>query len=177
MQTATVNRLSACRHPAVNAVLFQIGWFICVLGGDLPALAFTAFYLLFHFGWYSQLKGEWLYTVVIASAGVILDSFNLWLGVFSSPEGFPLWLLCLWILVATVVPHGLYWLRCRPLLAIAFGAIGGAGSYTAGIQLGAASSENLFLSQLIWLVQWGVLFPLLLIISDWIPGRRQQENL
>ena len=175
MQSASLRCLNVCRHPAVNAVLFQVGWFVCVIGGNFAALAYTTIYLLFHFGWYSQLKGEWRYTVAIASTGIVLDSCNLWLGVFSSPEGFPLWLACLWLLVATVIPHGLYWLRARPLLAIACGAIGGAGSYTAGIQLGAASSENLFASQLIWLAQWAVLFPVLLKACDWIPGNQQAQ--
>lgn len=166
MQATTASRLNWLRHPAVNALLFQLGWFICVLGGSTAALLFTIPYLVFHFGWYSELKGEWRYTLIVLALGLALDSLNLAFGVFETDSGFPIWLACLWILLATLLPHGLHWLRYRPLLAATLGAIGGMASYNAGILMGVAETENLTLSRIIWMAQWCVLIPGLLIATD-----------
>jgi hypothetical protein len=151
----------------LNAALFQLGWLICVLGGNLAAIAFTLPYLLFHFRFISGNHREIVFVALIAGIGMLLDAANIASGIFSVPgTAFPLWLACLWLLFATLVPHGLRWLSGRPLLAAGFGAIGGSMSYLAGIELGVASSDHIALALATWATQWAVIVPLALALSN-----------
>lgn len=154
-------------RPVVNAVLFQFGWFACVLGGNVVAGAFLLPYLLVHFGWVSRLRGEWLYTIAVAVTGFGFDWLLSQAGVFKLAEpGFPVWLAALWVLFATLVPHGLRWLQGRYWLAAALGAAGGASSYAAGISLGVASADVPWLAYTVWAAEWALLMPLLVLAAE-----------
>lgn len=152
-----------------NALLFQLGWFVCVLGGNKLALAWICPYLLFHFYYVSQTRREWLFLLAVTAIGVSLDSVALKIGMFSLPGNgfFPIWLVCLWICFATLIPHGLSWLQGRPVLAALFGAVGGSLSYAAGIKLGAANSINTNAAIIYWAAQWAILLPSLLFVAKW----------
>ncbi len=45
------------RRRLLNAALFQLGWFACVLGGDLVAVAVTAAILFAHGQFFVQATG------------------------------------------------------------------------------------------------------------------------
>lgn len=152
----------------VNAVLFQLGWFACVLGGNLNALIWTVPYLALHFSCISRFRNEWVFVSVFAALGITLDSLAMAGGIFSIPGNlpFPIWLACLWLMMGTFIPHGLSWLLGRPLLATAFGAIGGCLSYYAGIRLGVAQTDKLPLALAFWAVQWGLLVPMALAAAQ-----------
>jgi hypothetical protein len=156
------------KRNLVNAVLFQLGWFACVIGGDIIALLWTVPYLILHFLYISTQGKEWQFVLFVAVLGSILDAAAIAAGMFSVSSALPLpvWLICLWLLFGTLIPHGLSWLRGRSWLAALFGAIGGSMSYIAGVRLGAASTDNLMVSSLIWATQWALLLPLLLAIAE-----------
>jgi hypothetical protein len=160
----------------VNAVLFQLGWFACVFGGDLNALIWTIPYLILHFSCITTLRGEWKFVVAVAAIGIAVDSLNLAAGIFAveGPMLFPIWLACLWLLFATFIPHGLSWLSGRPVLAALFGAVGGSMSYLAGIKIGVASTDNLSLAMVVWATQWAIMLPLALAAAQrWLVEPQQ----
>lgn len=170
--------INPTRRMIINGILFQLGWFMCVLGGNVYALIWLLPYLYVHFRYISQSPGEWLFVFAVTTLGISLDSVALHVGIFSIPGNpvFPLWLACLWVLFATAIPHCLSWLQGRPAAAALFGALGGSMSYLAGIKLGAARSDNTSIAVIYWAVQWAVLLPGLLLLASHIPAVPQRQH-
>ena len=75
----------------------------------------------------------------------------------------PIWLATIWIGLATLPHHSLWWMRSRILVNILFGALGGPLAYWGGTRLGAASFPlSLEYSLLVLAVVWAVLWPLVM---------------
>lgn len=143
-----------------NAILFQLGWFACVLGGDGPWLLVAGLALAVHLLWVSSWAAQGKLLLSVFLLGCAVDSFLLHLGVFDFGEPrtlIPLWLALLWLLLATTLDHSLAW-SARPWWrASLLGAIGGPLAYYAGAQLGGVqlplgTATTLGLLALIWAV-------------------------
>ena len=130
-----------------NFVIFQLGWFACVLGAVhkqvLWAVVVTLAYIVFH-AWRSPSpKTEISLLMKAFIFGLVADTLIMHLGIINfgdawpSPYLSPLWMWILWVLLATTVNGSLSWLRGRPVLAAVLGGICGPLSYEAGIRLGA----------------------------------------
>jgi len=148
-----------------NALLFQAGWFACVLGGTGWWLLVPLATLVIHFCWTSSWAAEGKLVVSVTLAGAALDSFLLQMGVFEFADSetlAPIWLVLLWALLATTLNHCLAWSAKPVWLAGGLGAIGGPLSYFAGSNL---AEVNLPLGNqttaLILVPLWAVTFPLL----------------
>lgn len=144
----------------INAVLFQLGWFACVLERGIIAVALTLLILFAH-GWLQKpSRGEWRAIGLIAGIGTVQDVILMQLDVmrFDTHPWPPLWLVCLWLLFATTLNHSLRWLSQRWLLAAALGAIAGPLSYLAGERLGALSLNHAMLPLLAF--AWALGLPL-----------------
>ncbi len=148
-----------------NVVLFQAGWFACVLGGTGPWLLVPVAVLWIHFFWISswQAEGKLIATVVLTGAAI--DSFLMQTGVFAFPGDSllaPLWLVVLWAMLATTLNHCLAWTARRIWLASLLGAVSGPLSYFAGAAL---AEVELPLGQsmtfAILAAVWAITFPLL----------------
>jgi len=149
----------------VNALLFQLGWFACVLGGDSPWLLLVAVALAVHLLWVSSWAREGKLLLSVFLLGSAVDSFLLHMGVFDFGEPrtlIPLWLALLWLLLATTLDHCLAW-SARPWWrASLLGAVGGPLAYYAGARLGGVELPlgdvpTLALLALIWAVLMPVL--------------------
>lgn len=122
-----------------NAILFQLGWFACVLGGDGPWLLVVAVALAVHLFWVSSWPAEGKLLLSVFLFGSAVDSFLLHLGVFDFGEPrtlIPLWLASLWLLLGTTLNHCLAWSAQPWWRASLLGAVGGPMAYYAGAQLG-----------------------------------------
>ncbi|ARN76298.1 hypothetical protein BST96_04430 [Oceanicoccus sagamiensis] len=154
----------AANKKLLNAALFQLGWFACVLGGDVVAFVVTVAILCIHELFIVNKRFEWPLITIIALTGFVVDNALTQFGVFSfqSPSllYIPLWLLCLWVLFATTLNHSLGWLKERLWLAALLGAISGPMSYLAGSKLAdvALSTPPLF-SMLCISLCWAILLP------------------
>ncbi|WPC05924.1 DUF2878 domain-containing protein [Pseudomonas benzenivorans] len=123
--------------PIVNALLFQLGWLACVLGGG-PWLWLVLPILAVHLLWTASWAAEGKLLLSVFLAGSALDSFLLNLGVFDFGEPrtlIPLWLALLWLLLATTLNHCLAWTAQPWWRGSLLGAVGGPLSYYAGAQL------------------------------------------
>ena len=148
-----------------NAVLFQCGWFACVLGGDSRWLLIGIAALGAHLLWISSWAREGQVILAVTVLGTLVDTALRGLGVFefNTPGPLiPLWLILLWALLATTLRHCLAW-SARPWwLASLLGAVGGPLSYYAGSQLAGVSFGYGTIPTLIGLaLLWAMLFPLL----------------
>jgi len=57
----------------INLILFQLGWFFCVLGGDLYALVYLPIALLLHQCLVLTDRGEWWLILAVAIVGSCWD--------------------------------------------------------------------------------------------------------
>ncbi len=171
-------------HILRNIVLFQLGWFACILGaaygfpllGTSLALAVVAIHL--HF----TRQMQEAYLVLIAGVlGLVVDTILItggWMmfraGVVLDPFP-PYWMVALWLLFATTLNHSLAWLKSRRLMAAFLGFIGGPLAYYAGAKLGAA--EISFPESLLAIgTAWAIAMPLLASIADRLQRRASNYN-
>lgn len=131
-----------------NFLVFQLGWFVSVIGaaygwpwaGVIYALTWLAVHSLAA----GNGGGEALRLALAAAAiGYIVDSALVLSGAIAFPESTrlgwpsPLWMAALWLMFSMTLRHSLGWLRGRYLLAALLGAVGGPLAYWAGEQLDA----------------------------------------
>jgi hypothetical protein len=155
-----------------NFVVFQVGWFACVLGAAnqqvLWAVIGTMAYITFHVWRSPSPKTESKLLLKVFIFGLVADTLIMYLGYLDfqddwpSPYLSPLWMWVLWVLVATTVNSSLTWLRGRPVLGAILGAICGPMSYEAGIRMGAGGwgSGGQIMGFLLVGLVWAVAVPL-----------------
>ena len=157
------------RERIANAVLFQLGWLACVLGGNSLWLLLAVAALVIHLRWISSWAAEGRLILCVVIVGTAVDSVLRYLDVFRFADAsplIPLWLMLLWALLATTLRHCLAW-SARPWwLASGLGAVGGALSYYAGGRLAGVQFPYGDIPTLILIgLLWAVLFPLLHLMA------------
>lgn len=148
----------------INLALFQVGWLVCVVGGDLYAVAFTLAALLIHNWLVLSSIGEWKLIGIVAVIGCLWDILMAQTGVITYADavlpGIPIWLVCLWLLFATTFMHGLFWMHRYLWLAALFAATLGPLSYWLGTSLTEAQlGPPVMTSLAIMAAGWALLFP------------------
>jgi hypothetical protein len=180
--------MAAWQRIAINFVLFQAGWFACVLGaahgrdgwGVLAAGAIVAR----HVAWAPRPRRALALVAGTAAIGACWDS-TLGLGgslVFRSawPAAWPAllapaWILALWALFATTLNVSLRWLRGRGLVAAALGAVCGPLTYLGGARLGAATLVQPLQAIVLMAVGWAVLMPVLVRLARRCDGETRED--
>ncbi|MGB5996444.1 MAG: DUF2878 domain-containing protein [Marinomonas sp.] len=153
--------------PLMNAMMFQGVWFACVLGGNTLALIITSVYLFLHDHYFMNKRSEWRLVLLFFLLGVLIDGSFFHFGIFSSSADAqyfgnlpPIWLLCLWVSVATLFAHSLAFLRTRYYLSAMLGFIGPTCSYLAGVKLtGISLAEPWWLSLFAVALAWSLILP------------------
>lgn len=148
------------RGLVIWGVSFQVLWFSVVELASIKRSALAAALNLAWAGGLMMSQREEARRLLLmwggggALIGLIGDGASLYMGLYIPAEPplipyVPLWLITLWIAFAMFAPLSLNWALRRPLIAVAFGAIGGPLSYLAGVKWGAmafGSSASLSLS-------------------------------
>lgn len=148
----------------LNLAIFQIGWMVCVVGGDLYAVAYTLLAVVIHQLFLVEHRSEWQLILIVIATGCLWDSLMAMSGVMIYEDatfiGIPLWLICLWILFAMTFMHALYWMRRYLWLAAVFAGVFGPLSYWLGDELSSAElGAPIVLSLAIMALGWAILFP------------------
>ena len=164
------------RSLVINFLLFQLGWFACVLGGAydqviigcLVAMSIIAFHLY-------QAASPMREFSLLATAliiGFIYESLmvSLALAQYEHGQAFtsiaPLWIILMWPLFATTFNLSMRWLKnLAPLLIALIGAIFAPFAYFAGERLGAVVYNDILVSMTVISIAWALLLPLMVAIS------------
>jgi hypothetical protein len=161
----------------INVIVFQAAWFAAVLGAanGMPWLGVVAVpvALVLHLALSPDWRPELLLALSAAIMGFITDSALIALGAFSpmpflfaSPFS-SLWMVMLWVNLATTMNVSMAWLRGRYALAAVFGAIGGPMAYYSGAKLGAADVPAM--ADLVVIgIAWAIAFPALSWINEFL---------
>jgi hypothetical protein len=179
--------LTKTRSSLLNALLYQVGWFACVLGaaagwgslGASLAIALAVVHL-----WLAESPGkEWPLMLAATGVGIVVESIHAALGVLEF-QGYevgtiaPLWIVVLWLQFATTLHFSLGWLSQRYRLAFVFGLIGGPLAFLGGERLGAATlGEPRMLSIGIIGLVWALAMPILVRFADRLGGRGLYRGL
>ena len=152
------------KKTLINLALFQLGWLVCVLGGNVYAVVFTLLALLIHQWLILDDRREWKLIGVVVFCGCLWDIAMTQTGVIHFADamfvGIPLWLVCLWLLFATTFTHSLLWLRRYLWLAVPLGGVFGPLSYWIGANLTDAELRTPVIASLaIMAAGWALLFP------------------
>ena len=157
---------------AGNFVVFQVGWFTCVLGAahHHPWLGpVVVFFLLGLHLWQMPNSLNALCTILwVGLLGCIVDSALGYAGVLVFRDSLiaswlcPPWLIAVWMIFATTLRSSLSWLVGRYSIAAVLGGIFGPLSYYAGQEFGSLSlGLNVGVAVTILSVLWAILMPLL----------------
>jgi len=171
-------------NKAANFLVFQITWWASVLGAASsiqwlgPAVAVVA--LSLHVFLVPDRVAALRLIALVGFLGYITDSALGLVGVFEFREGFldvrwlaPLWLLGLWLVLATTLRSSLEWLSDHSRLAAMSGGVAGPLSYYAGDRLGALRiGEPLAQKLIILTLVWSLLLPMLFACSRGVRGNR-----
>jgi hypothetical protein len=159
----------------INFILFQIGWFACVLGGayghpwagTLVAVAIVAW----HLARAANPAAEFKLVLLAALMGGAWDSALVALGWIAYPSGTliagaaPLWIVAMWMMFATTLNVSLRWLKHLGFPVILLGAVFGPFAYYAGEMLGALQFTDWQAAIAAQGIGWGMLLPLLVTLS------------
>lgn len=168
------------RIKLLNMLLFQAGWFTCVIGAArgypwLGALGVVPIVLM-HLHWANRPKIEARLLAVSAVTGLLFDALLLASGWVSFPNGWwlpglaPYWMACMWLLFATTLNLSMSWLHYRPGLAALFGAVGGPLAYFAGERLGGIALTHPAPALIALATGWAIITPLLVRTASKLNG-------
>ncbi|MDH5534756.1 MAG: DUF2878 domain-containing protein [Betaproteobacteria bacterium] len=163
-----------------NLLLFQAGWFACVIGaaqgqpwaGSLIALAIVGG----HLARAACPRRELALVLLAALIGALWDSALAATGWIAFVSGqwvagtAPHWMIALWMIFATTLNVSLAWLKDRLPVAALAGSIGGPLAYFGGAKLGALEFVAPVPALIALAVAWGLLTPLLLVLARRFDG-------
>lgn len=159
-----------------NFVLFQVVWFITVLGAargaTWPGVAALGLFSLAHARLVPAARPDFVLAGIAAAIGFVGDSILVGTGRLVVVTGWPFaglasfWMILLWANLALAINHSLGWLHGRYALAALLGAAGGPLAYLGGTALGAGRFTGDTTGTLVALgLCWAVAMPLLFAIA------------
>ena len=170
----------------INALVFQAGWFCCVLAGanHMPWLGTMTALLIVacHVFQAKDMRKELSLILIAGGIGAVWDSLLVYAGWLQYPSGTliagtaPHWIVAMWLLLATTLNVSLKWLKQRLLLAAVLGAVSGPGAYLAGWKLGGVQIPDLQVAMLALACGWALFMPLLIVLSNRFDGFKQQPS-
>jgi hypothetical protein len=155
-----------------NFLLFQTGWFACVLGGayQLPLLgsAIAVFIIALHLWLASDAMAELKLLLISLIIGLLFESLMVMLKLAHYDSGIlltgmaPYWMILMWPLFATTLNVSMSWMkRLAPLLVGLLGAVLAPFAYFAGAGMQAVVFDDMPLSLIMIALGWAFLLPLL----------------
>ena len=159
-----------------NAIVFNIAWFVCILGGSKIAVPFAFVVIGIHLAFFSDNKTEIGLILVVPLFGVVVESIFIRSGLLVPPDGSlwpPLWLICLWGFFATTLNHSLRWFQTHLPIAAVIGAVSAPFTYLAGTRLNDFSlREPVILTLVAMGLVWCIAFPFCLFLAKNLLGDR-----
>lgn len=170
-----------------NFLLFQIGWFACVLGGaynQVFASCLIVFAIIaYHLHQAVDASKELQLISIALFIGLIYESIVAYLGLAIYSNGqltellAPIWLILMWPLFATTLNISMRWLKSMPYWSTAvFGAIFAPLAYYAGESMGAVIYVDLSVAMTIISLAWSVLLPLLVVTAKNLDGYKAIQH-
>ena len=164
----------------VNVAAFKLGWLSSVFGGaqQLPWLGPVVVLVVvaLHLSRAHRPSSELMLILSCGFIGAVFDSALVAAGWVTFPSGMfsdlmaPYWIVTMWMLFGTTINMSMRWMRGRPLLASAFGVVGGPLAYVAGYKIGGIEFVDQSAAIATLAVGWAVIMPLLMQLGERLDG-------
>ena len=164
----------------LNIGAFKIGWLSSVFGGaqQLPWLGplVVLAVIILHLFRAERPRAELLLILSAGLIGAFFDSLLVAAGWVTFPSGMfsdtmaPYWIITMWMLFATTLNMSMRWMRGRPLLAAAFGFIGGPLAYLAGHKIGGILFIEQTTALAVLALGWAIIMPVLMRLGESLDG-------
>jgi hypothetical protein len=164
----------------INVAAFKLGWLSSVVGGAQqtpwlgPLVVFVAVAL--HLARAQRPSSEFVLILSCGLIGAVFDSALVAAGWVTFPSGMfseamaPYWIVTMWMLFGTTINLSMRWMRGRPLLASAFGFVGGPLAYLAGHKIGGIQFVDQPAAIAMLAIGWAVMMPLLMQLGVRLDG-------
>jgi len=164
----------------INLAAFKLGWLSSVFGGAQqlpwlgPVVVFAA--VAIHLARAQRPSSELMLILSCGLIGAVFDSVLVAAGWVTFPSGMfsevmaPYWIVTMWMLFGTTINMSMRWMRGRPLLASAFGFVGGPLAYVAGYKIGGIGFVDQPAAIAMLAVGWAVIMPLLMRLGERLDG-------
>jgi hypothetical protein len=160
--------------------VFEAAWFACIAGAahGWPAWGTAAVgaAVAWHVAISARPARELALAAILCGVGLVAETLMLAAGHVAYPDGQPVawlppyWLVALWGEFAIALNVTLRWLRGRPLLAAALGAVGGPLSFVGGVRLGAARFVDAPAALATIACFWAIILPLVMAVAPRMDG-------
>jgi hypothetical protein len=164
----------------INVTAFKLGWLSSVFGGaqQLPWLGplVVLIAVAIHLARAERPSSELMLIVSCGLIGAVFDSVLVAAGWVTFPSGMfsdlmaPYWIITMWMLFGTTINLSMRWMRGRPLLASAFGFVGGPLAYIAGHKIGGIQFVDQTAAIAMLAIGWAVIMPLLMHLGERMDG-------
>jgi hypothetical protein len=164
----------------INVTAFKLGWLSSVFGGaqQLPWLGPLVVFLAvaIHLARAQRPRSELMLIVSCGLIGTVFDSALVAAGWVTFPSGMvsdsmaPYWIITMWMLFGTTINLSMRWMRGRPLLASAFGFVGGPLAYIAGHKIGGIQFVDQPAAVAMLAIGWAIMMPLLMHLGERLDG-------
>lgn len=174
------------RRAVMNIIVFEAAWAGCILGVAGGQAAWGTAGIVAAVSWHAAISArpakELALVGTMCAIGLIVESFMAWLGFVKYSHGQPVawlapyWLVALWGEFAIAPNVTLRWLKRRPVLAALLGAVFGPLSFLGGVRLGGASFVDEPRALVTIAIEWLLLMPLVMALSDRFDGVSQPRD-
>jgi Protein of unknown function (DUF2878) len=165
-----------------NFVVYQVGWFACVLGAAQGwvwwGIGVGGIVVLWNSTRAARPMRELTLVANVVVIGFFWDSLMVQTQLIRFAADWPLvgvaplWIVMVWAQFATTLNVSLRWLHRRWLLAAMLGAVAAPLSYLAGQRMGALIFPHQTVSLVVIAVGWGIITPLLVWLAERFDGSR-----
>jgi len=170
-----------------NFLLFQAGWFACVLGGAYQAPLFGSTIALViiavHLGFAGNIMAELKLLLIALGFGLVFESLLVIFELAHYSSGMlhsalaPYWMILLWPLFASTLNVSMAWMKnLAPLLIALLGALLAPFAYFAGAGMQAVVFEDVFLSLSMIALGWSILLPVLVLSAKQFNGYARENQ-
>jgi hypothetical protein len=170
----------------INIAAFKLGWVSSVVGGaqQLPWLGPLVVFIAvaIHLARAERPHSEMLLILSCGLIGAVFDSALVAAGWVTFPSGMfsesmaPYWIVTMWMLFGTTINMSMRWMRGRPLLAAAFGFVGGPLAYVAGHKIGGIQFVDQGPAIAMLAIGWAVMMPVLMHLGERFDGVSPQSS-
>ncbi len=151
-----------------NALWLQVGWWACVLGAKVPwLLLLVPLGMAVHLTLCAARGSEVRALLRVTLAGCVLDSLLGAIGLFRFEAlPLPLWLVLLWLVLASGLRHSLAWAGWPFWRGASVGALGGPLAYLGGARLADVTLPlGAVVTSLLLVPIWALALPLLVRLA------------
>lgn len=164
----------------LNFVLFQLVWFAAIIAAGHGYPVWGTASVLVVIGWHLAVSArpsqEAVLVLLVTVLGLAIETATNSRGYIAFASGQPVpwlpphWLVALWANLAIALNVTMRWLKRRPWLSAALGAIVGPLSFLSGVRLGGGAFVERTPALVMMAITWAIAMPILMWLSDRFDG-------